>query len=656
MCFKTLYDNTPKAIVNGNCENPVGVNQEVLIHVGITDYLARADYGWEGLWVTIERPDGVVETIKDIRTDSTGGTGVVYVPRMPGVYRLQAHFPEQVNPVAVAGIPAGTIMEASSSWILELKVLEEPVPRHPGFSPPQEYWTRPINAQLREWSTISGSWLRPGLFYFMAQYAPYNSAPEAPHILWTKPIAMGGLVGGEHEDISFEHGDAYEGKFSGSVIIAGRLYYNQFEARGGTAIQQDVVCVDLHTGEELWRRNWDNRRLSFGQLFYFDSYNYHGVFAYLWVVDGTTWYAYDAFSGRWVYTMTNVPSGTNLYGPKGEIYRYTIDLTRGWMTLWNTSRVVMYGLIGVSAGSWRPHGQTYDARRGIEWNKTIPRGLPGSVRIMWLKEMVVGAYLSWKECVFWALSLKPGEEGRLLFNRTWTPPPGNLTLSWTAASLEDGVFIIGAKETLDWYGFSLRDGRLLWGPTEPKHPYLDYYDKWYNTAVAYGKFFSGRYSGRLHCYDIKTGKLLWTYDLKDTYQEILWSNNWPLGIHFISDGKIYISYMEHSPIQPLRRGAPFVCLDVETGKELWSISIHGTYWGGYAIIGDSILVTFNSYDNRIYAIGKGPTATTVEAPNVGVPVGSTIVIRGTVMDISPGTRDVGVALRFPHGVPAVADE
>jgi len=47
---------------------------------------------------------------------------------------------------------------------------------------------------------------------------------------------------------------------------------------------------------------------------------------------------------------------------------------------------------------------------------------------------------------------------------------------------------------------------------------------------------------------------------------------------------------------------------------------------------------------------------TVEAPTVGVPLGSTILIRGTVMDVSPGTKDPRIGLRFPKGVPAVADE
>ena len=50
-------------------------------------------------------------------------------------------------------------MEASTSEIVKLIVTDEPNPTYPGFSMPDEYWNRPIEAQMREWSSIAGSWL-----------------------------------------------------------------------------------------------------------------------------------------------------------------------------------------------------------------------------------------------------------------------------------------------------------------------------------------------------------------------------------------------------------------------------------------------------------------------------------------------------------------
>jgi hypothetical protein len=78
-------------------------------------------------------------------------------------------------------------------------------------------------------------------------------------------------------------------------------------------------------------------------------------------------------------------------------------------------------------------------------------------------------------------------------------------------------------------------------------------------------------------------------------------------------------------------------------------------WSGKAIIGDSIIATMDTYDQRIYAIGKGPTQTTVEAPKTGIPSGSSVMVCGSVMDISAGTSMPSIAARFPNGVACVSD-
>jgi hypothetical protein len=71
---------------------------------------------------------------------------------------------------------------------------------------------------------------------------------------------------------------------------------------------------------------------------------------------------------------------------------------------------------------------------------------------------------------------------------------------------------------------------------------------------------------------------------------------------------------------------------------------------------DGVLIYWNNYDAQIYAVGKGPTAMTVTAPDAAVAEGSSITIKGTVTDISAGTKQQEQAARFPNGVPAVSDE
>ena len=144
----------------GATPNPVGVGQTVLLHIGISDPTAWPQPGWNDLTVKITRPDGTTETLGPFDTDTTGGTGGVYIPTMTGNYTLQTIFPEQTLTVAVGNYPVGTIFKASESEILTLIVNQDQVEYYPATPLPTEYWSRPINAQYREWGSISG-WLAP---------------------------------------------------------------------------------------------------------------------------------------------------------------------------------------------------------------------------------------------------------------------------------------------------------------------------------------------------------------------------------------------------------------------------------------------------------------------------------------------------------------
>ena len=221
----------------GATPNPVGVGQEVLLHIGITAQLNIVGDSYKELSVTIERPDGQTDKIEHIETDATGGTGRTYTPTMEGSYYIQTHFPAQwYNYTDYWGATVATWFKASDSEKLELVVQADPIPYYPGTALPTEYWTRPINAQFHEWASITGNWLKPAGSYTMPpipKYHPYNDdAPENAHILWTTQLIQGGIVGGELGAYQYEMGDAYEGFYLGSVIINGVLYYNKYNADG----------------------------------------------------------------------------------------------------------------------------------------------------------------------------------------------------------------------------------------------------------------------------------------------------------------------------------------------------------------------------------------------------------------------------------------
>ena len=669
----------------GAVPNPSWVGHDTLLHVGITEPLQEGEEYWANLTVIVEKPDGTSQTLGPVNTDATGGTGLVFVPDQVGTFYLTTHFPTQWYNYSAVGFFGFTewnrlYLEANSET-LALEVTEEAGPIYPDIPLPTEYWTRPIDAQLRSWGDISGSW--PVIPVNL--YAPFNDGPESAHILWTKPLTYGGIMGG-FDGHSFEVGDAYEGKWTGSagpsfsstsIILAGKLYYQH------TTLYDPVVytCVDLRTGEVLWDDKvfLNNQTIDFGQLYYWESFNMHGGFAYLVVTTGgggfygppspENWYFFDPITADWLFTYENVPSGTNLDGPNGEIFRYTVDTFAGTVSLWNSSETVEFGETPPNSGSFgaRADGNVFNASRGIEWTKPLPEGLTGSVLYTYLFDRIIGGSISSSNVNLWGVSLEPGHEGELLFNSNWIPPAywqeGNVTVGgfgggMIIASQEDKVGVVFVKETREHYGFSFETGQYLWGPS-PSQYYLDALDDTHTAsrAIAYGKLYSASLGGIVYCYDIQTGELLWDYAVEDPYQEFLFANNFWLKPLFITDGKIYVGHLEHSPVDPRPRGAPMVCLNATTGDLIWRADglFRQTRWGGRAIIGDSVIATMDTYDQRVYAIGKGPSATTVTAGPKVIEWGSSVVVEGMVTDVSPGTNDAALKMRFPNGVPAVSD-
>jgi hypothetical protein len=110
---------------------------------------------------------------------------------------------------------------------------------------------------------------------------------------------------------------------------------------------------------------------------------------------------------------------------------------------------------------------------------------------------------------------------------------------------------------------------------------------------------------------------------------------------FIADDKVYMYNGEHSESQPAGRDWSLHCIDAKTGEGIWTI---------YNPIrpraaADGYLIADNDYDGHLYCFGKGKSATTVTGPDTNVPKGTPVLIKGTVLDMSPaqpGTPCVSV--------------
>jgi hypothetical protein len=225
----------------------------------------------------------------------------------------------------------------------------------------------------------------------------------------------------------------------------------------------------------------------------------------------------------------------------------------------------------------------------------------------------------------------------LQFSKNITVPLPGLNATWTVAAsdYESGVFILRCAQTGQLWGYSLTNGNKLWGPTPtpPMDEQFYYYSQ--NCGIYDGILLvTGQYTGTIYAYEATQGSPLWVYRASSQPYpyESAYGNQMTLSLGAVCDGVIYTSSTEHSPTNPLWRQSYVRGVDIATGKELWKVACFSQ---GFSIA-NGYLVTASQYDNLVYCIGKGPSATTVKAPETEIPLGSRVLIQGTVTDQSPG--------------------
>jgi hypothetical protein len=691
--------------------NPLGVNQKTGITFWVNTVPPTAFGAYGDRWtytVEITKPDGSKETLGPITSDPIGGGYTTYTPTQVGTYTLVAKFAGQTltgNPVPPGGW-AGNVYAApgaeyindtylpSESIPLKLIVQEEPIQSWSETPLPTQFWMRPINDMNRAWSQLAGNWLAGAA----QNVGPttrfgYGSGPESSHVMWATPMWSGGIMDARFNDTGYQTYH-YEGlDLTPPIILDGKLYYND-----KSLPREGWYCVDLYTGETLYFHNTTGpvtgvtadssgsiagELLSFGQIYDYESPNQYGGFPYLWSTTSpgnpNTWMMFDAYTGNYMCSIANVSaSGTNVYGKDGSILYYNIvgSGANKRLTVWNTSQAIwskdwanLTSTVMAEYWVWRPGlNQTYDGNNGFSLNVSIP-DVQGSILAVREGEYVIGGTPGKNNGTYvqqgnlWALSLKPGQEGTPLWNITFTPPQripdavytslGYGSMEGPTVDPEDGVFLFRESTTLRWWCYSLETGQLLW-ESEPEAQLNFYSSSGRNYRIYQGMLLSAGWAGVLTAYDITTGQVLWNYTATQVGTESPYGN-YPLFPQCVADGKIYLTSSEHSPTQPLWRGSCLRCINVSNGAELWKISNYGTWTETSAVIADGFIVGLNFYDNQIYCFGKGPSATTVEAPMTAITAGDSAVIQGSVIDTAAGTKQQEQAADFPNGVPAVSD-
>ncbi len=675
------------------------------------------NYRFLNYQLTITAPDGTIthENFATV-TDPTSAQDYPFTPSQIGTYSFNFTFPGQLvtvnNDSPTSALVNDTYLPSTASTTLTVQ--QQAISNYPTTPLPTSYWTRPIYGTNSNWYTISSNWLGSGApgysgysFGGSAQSSFPGDAvgPLTSHVMWTTPIQGGGVVGGNNFAIAgdtYFEGSAYQQRFTNPIILDGMLFYTQPVSFSGPS-NGPTVAVDLQTGKTIWSRT-DVPALSFGYIYDVQDPNQHGV--YPPILFTSSWRAFDAYTGDPMFNITNVPSGTTILGPNGEHLILSI-VNCGPTTTINT----IYGPVAVPAGPtqyylqewnssklWEPDYSgsstsppiipvtTNGATKSLyDFNVSVPAlntlsGTPTIEDAFYNNMLIVevGTLPSSSTLIFRTVSSTPYTYLGISLNGiskttttitpSWTntlnAPAGNVTVLPGPADAKTGVFTEAYAETMQWVGYSMATGAKLWGPTAGQTAF-DYYGNPatpnVNGIAANGILYSSGFGGICYAYDIAHGTLLWTYgnggEGNSTYAGLETAfGEYPTFIQAIGNGVVYLITTEHTVETPIFKGALARAINATTGAEIWTLS---DYTGEFAAMSfamaDGYATFFNGYDNQVYSVGRGPSATTVQAPMTQITAGEKVVIQGTVTDVSAGTKQTQVAANFPNGVPVSSD-
>ena len=693
--------------------NPAGLGQAVTVGFWLEQAppTASGPYGdrWQNMTVIVTHPDGSKETLGPFTSDDTGGTYTKYTPNILGNYTFKMVFGGQTltgsNPPPAgysAAIKAyiGDYYQPAESRTVTLTVQQEPIPNIPQNPLPTSYWENPVNAQnVETWYAVSGNWLGLGQIFSgntggynaTGNYNPYTTAPKTAHIMWTMPIASGGALGGEFGGTSTSNYYAtsqYEPKFC-PVILNGILYYEAYP--GASTNPTGIVAVDLHTGKTLWTITDPLTAagiptiLRCGQILNYVSPNQYGALSYLWttgtpaalkVAAGTTTYnMFDAMTGSYILSIVNGSAFQTLTEDDGgNLIGYYVNSTNAnapTFNMWNSTKAILVGTNGEAAWQWRPtQNITIDFSKGIMWSQPMPTNLSGAAfpGVLALTATGMATFITFINSGV-ALLTSSATTGGNLFQAGFRIDAGfdsqTGALLWIANRTETpfsrapvmaggyGNYVEVNYATGVLTAYSLSTGKQQWTiPLPNPNPYNSIGG--YQADIANGMMYIWGLGGDIYAVNLLTGAILWQTNTVALHGDPgtntpygVWPI-WTFPVGTIADGMLFLGEgHEYSP--PLFHGAQQFAVNITTGELVWSILSFDV--SNPIAIANGIGVVLNSYDNLVYAYGKGPSAMSVEAQ----PFGSEMVIRGTVTDIAAGTQQQVTAANFPNGVPAVSD-
>jgi len=483
--------------------DPIGVGQSTYIYMWLDKVYDGAyitnNLRFHNYKLTITAPDGTItEEIFETVVDSTSNQAYAFTPDQVGTYNINFTFPGQEYTKYEHNPNSAYVNDTylPSSAVATLTVQEDPIPIIEPSPLPTEYWTRPIYGENPEWYVISSNWLgaqAPGYYNVAGSIAgawfPCDAiGPQTSHVMWTKAFQTGGIVGGNstlYPGGSWFEGSAYNTRFWNPIIINGKLYYSEaFSFKGGA--NGPTVCVDLQTGETIWKRT-DVPNPTFGYIYDVQDPNQRGAYPPILfsgggVFGGSLWKAYDAETGNALFNVTNVPQGTEVIGKQGEILIYvlhnagTANNPQYYLAQWNSSKLWEGQYSGPSTTPSIVPPVTDGANPILyDWNVSL-----NSLNTATKTPTILQAYPDMLICLdgtlpsagnnilsppssspytYIGIDLKEGCIGNIMWKTPLTPPPGNLTVLFSGGDPTVDVFAEYYQETFEFIGYSMDTGK-----------------------------------------------------------------------------------------------------------------------------------------------------------------------------------------------------
>jgi len=434
-------------------------------------------------------------------------------------------------------------------------------------------------------------------------------------------------------------------------------------------------------------------------------------------VNGTVWQMLDGFSGKAICKIANVSAtGTQFMDSIGSIC-YVNFVNQGttaapnyYMQIWNTTEAIWwrstYGAQGAktlingsyavatatgnSYWTWTPSSSAvYNGQNGYSMNVSVasifgPRNAvvnqTGAIQQVVPDQFVIvgaGGQNDARGTVqgfLRAYSLQRDKWGQTLWDITFTPPKAsdaypnstyNAAVSFGGVDWASGTFRYVEAVSGEKWVYSIATGQQLWHKvmTEPWY--------YYGSSLTFhnGKAYTINTAGIVSCFNATTGEFYWNWTAPNIgYLEVQGTTYTPLLLLFFIDDPVTghtLLYVDGSTgwagqTVPIRRDSAIFCIDTSTGQMVWRLEAYPSAANNAlskVVISEGRIIYMDNHDNQIYCLGKGPSATTVSAPQTVPSLGSSVTITGTVTDQSPsGRHNVAGSLDFAlKGTPAISD-